>query len=63
MSRAQIFLTYILIDLAIVGIAVWCYFHRIPVRWYFVPVIVLFVVNGIWLTWATITNMPQKPGS
>lgn len=62
MSRAQIFTTYVLMDLAIVGIAVWCSFHRIPTRSFFPLVIVMFVVSGIWLIWATIKSMPQKPG-
>jgi hypothetical protein len=59
-SRTQIFITYILIDLAIVGIVVWCYFQHIPARTFFLPVIVLFVVSGIWLIWATIRSMPGQ---
>jgi len=57
-SRAKIFITYILIDLAIVGIALWCYFHRVPAGLFLLPVIVLFVVSGLWLIWATIRSMP-----
>jgi len=63
MSRAQIFITYILIDLAIVGFVVWCFFQHVPVRTFFLPAAALFVAGGIWLIWATIRSMPQKPGS
>ncbi|MBZ5524622.1 MAG: hypothetical protein LAP21_20475 [Acidobacteriia bacterium] len=59
MSRTKIFIIYILIDLAIVAGVVWCFFQHIPARQFLVPVIVLFVLNGLWLVWATIRNTPQ----
>jgi hypothetical protein len=61
MSRARIFAVFILVDLVIVAGVVWCFFHRIPARQFFVPAIVLFVANGVWLIWATIRNTPQRP--
>lgn len=59
MSKAKIFSIYIVVDLAIVAGALWCFFQRIPARQFMVPAIVLFVLNGIWLVWATIRNTPQ----
>ena len=61
MSKARIFTIYIIIDLAIVGTCIWSAFHRVPVRQYLLPAIVLFVVNGLWLVWMTIRATP--PGN
>jgi len=60
MSRIRIFATFVMIDLMIVAVAVWCFFQRIPVRQFLLPAIVLFVLNGLWLVWATIRNTPQR---
>jgi len=59
MSRTKIFAIYIIIDLAIVVACIWSAFHRIPVRQYLLPAIVLFVLNGFWLVWMTVRNTPQ----
>ncbi len=59
MSRIRIFATFVMIDLVIVAGAVWCFFQRIPARQFLLPTIVLFVLNGLWLVWATIRNTPQ----
>lgn len=61
MSRAQIFTIFILIDLAIVGGVVWCVFQHVPVSKYFVPAVLLFIFNGVWLVVMTIRNTP--PGA
>ena len=37
MSRAWIFIAYILIDLLIVGGVIWCVFQHVPVSKYFFP--------------------------
>jgi TctA family transporter len=60
LSRAKIFSIYIAIDLVIVAVAVWCGLHRIPVRQFLVPVIVLFCLNGVWLIWMTVRNTPFR---
>jgi len=59
MSKAKIFTIYVIIDLAIVAGCVWSAFHRIPVRQFLLPAIVLFAVNGLWLVWMTVRNTPQ----
>jgi hypothetical protein len=46
------------INLLIVGGAVWCAFHRWPVSKYLVPVAILFVLNGVWLVVMTLRNTP-----
>lgn len=60
MSRAAIFTIFILIDLAIVAGVVWCVFQRIPVGKYFVPAVVLFALNGLWLVVMTVRSTPPK---
>jgi hypothetical protein len=60
MSRGWIFLIFVLVDLLIVAGVVWCVFHRMPVNQYFLPAIVLFVLNGIWLVVMTVRKTPQK---
>lgn len=61
MSRGWIFTIFILIDLAIVGGVVWCVFQRIPVNKYFLPAVLLFILNGAWLVVMTVRKTP--PGS
>jgi hypothetical protein len=61
MSRANIFVVYVIADLAIVAGVVWCVFQRWPARQYFIPATVLFVLSGMWLVVMTIKNTP--PGS
>ena len=58
MSKAKIFVIFVLIDLAIVGGCVWSAFHRIPVRVFLVPAILLFSINGLWLVWITLKKTP-----
>lgn len=58
MSRATIFTTFILIDLAIVAGVLFCVFQRIPVTKYLIPAIVLFTLNGLWLVVMTIRHTP-----
>jgi hypothetical protein len=60
MSRAQIFTTFILIDLAIVGGVVWCVFQHVPVSKYFFPAILLFIANGVWLVVMTVRKTPPR---
>ena len=60
MSRAKILIVYVGIDLLIVAGVVWCVFHRLPVRQYFLPAMVLFVLNGLWLVVMTVRKTPQK---
>ncbi len=61
MSRAKIFTIYILLDVLIIAGVVWGVFHRLPVRQYFIPAAVLFVLGGIWLIVMTIRHTP--PGA
>ena len=61
MSRSIIFTIYIVIDLLIVAGVVWCMFQRLPVGKYFIPAVILFVLNGVWLVVMTIKNTPQRP--
>jgi hypothetical protein len=49
---------YIAIDLLIVGGVVWCVFQHVPVSKYFVPAVLLFIVNGIWLVVMTVRKTP-----
>jgi len=58
MSRTKIYVTYILLDLAIVAGAIWCAFQRIPVGRYLIPAVVLFVLNGLWLVVMTLRHTP-----
>jgi hypothetical protein len=60
MSRTKIYITYILLDLAIVAGVVWCVFARIPVGQYLIPAAVLFVLNGVWLMVMTIRHTPPR---
>jgi phosphate starvation-inducible membrane PsiE len=60
MSRAWIFAIFTLIDLVIVGGVVWCAFHKIPVGKILVGAAILFVLNGIWLVFATLRNTPAR---
>ena len=61
MSKAKILSIYVFMDLAIVGFVVWGVFHRWPVRQYFLPAAVLFVLSGIWLIVMTVRHTP--PGA
>ena len=61
MSRATIFTIFILIDLAIVAGVVFCVFQRIPVGKYFIPAVILFVLNGLWLVVMAVRTTP--PGA
>jgi hypothetical protein len=61
MSKAKIFSIFIIVDLAIVGGCVWAAFHRISVRQFLLPAIVLFSLNGLWLVWMTVRNTPPPP--
>ena len=58
MSRTKIYVTYILLDLAIVAGVVWCAFQRIPIGKYLIPAVVLFVLNGLWLVVMTLRHTP-----
>jgi len=58
MSRTKIYVTYILLDLAIIAAVVWCVFQRIPVGKYLIAAVVLFVLNGLWLVVMTIRHTP-----
>ena len=61
MSRAAIFTIFILIDLAIVAGVIWCVFQRISAGKYFIPAVILFVLNGLWLIVMVVKNTPQRP--
>ena len=61
MSCAAIFTIFILIDLAIVAGVVWCVFQRVPASKYFIPAVILFVLNGLWLIVLVLKNTPQRP--
>jgi hypothetical protein len=61
MSRAAIFTIFVLIDLAIVAGVVWCVLQRIPAGKYFIPAVILFVLNGLWLVVMTVKTTP--PGA
>jgi len=61
MSRAAVFAIYIVIDLLIVAGVVWCVFQRVPTAKFFIPAVILFVLNGVWLVVMTLrTTPPQK---
>ena len=60
MSRTRIIIIYVLIDLVLVAGVVWCFFHRIPASKFLPPVAALFVLNGLWLVWATVRNTPGR---
>jgi hypothetical protein len=59
-SKTRIFSIFIIVDLAIVGACIWAAFHRIPVRQFLFPAIILFSLNGLWLVWITIKNTPPQ---
>jgi hypothetical protein len=59
-SKGRIFAIFVVVDIAIVGACVWAAFHRIPVRQFLLPAIVLFSLNGLWLVWMTIRNTPTR---
>ncbi len=56
MSRAKIFVLYVIFDLLIIGGVVWCVFHRWPVQRYFFPAAILFALGGVWLIVMTVRN-------
>ena len=58
MSRARVFTAYIVIDLLIVAGVVWCVFQRVPVGKYFLPAVLLFMLNGVWLVVMTVRKTP-----
>ncbi len=58
MTRTKIFTIYIPFDLLVIAGVVWCVFHRWPVRRYFFPAAILFVLSGVWLIVMTIRSMP-----
>ena len=60
MSRAKIIIIYVVIDLLIVAGVVWCVFQRMPAGKYFLPAIVLFVLNGAWLVVMTVRKTPPR---
>jgi len=60
MSRAKIFVIFIIVDLSIVGACVWSFFHHIPARQFLYPAFVLFTLNGLWLIWIILRNTPQR---
>jgi hypothetical protein len=60
MSRAKIFIAYIVIDLLIVGGVVWCVFQHVPVSKYFWPAVFLFMLNGVWLVVMTVRKTPPS---
>ncbi len=60
MSRAKILLAYIVIDLLIVGGVIWCVFQHVPVGKYFIPAILLFMLNGAWLGVMTVRKTPPR---
>jgi hypothetical protein len=60
MSRAKILIVYIVIDLLIVAGVVWCVFQHAPTGKYFVPAVVLFVLNGLWLVVMMVRKTPQR---
>ena len=58
MSRAKIFIAYIVIDLLIVGGVVWSVFQHVPVSKYFFPAVLLFILNGAWLVVMAVRKTP-----
>jgi hypothetical protein len=61
MSRTKILIIYIAIDLLIVAGVVWCVFQRVPVGKYFLPAVLLFILNGVWLVVMTVRKTPPGP--
>lgn len=62
MSRITIFAVYAAIDFLIVGGIIFAAFAHVPLRQFFLPATILFVLNGAWLIWMTIRNTPQDGG-
>ncbi len=60
MSRGVIFAIFIFIDLAIVAGVLWCVFQHVPVSKYFLPAVLLFMLNGIWLVVMTVRKTPPR---
>jgi len=60
MSRGVIFAIFILIDLAIVAGVLWYVFQHVPVSKYFLPAVLLFMLNGIWLVVMTLRKTPPR---
>jgi hypothetical protein len=60
MSRAKILITYIVIDLLILGGVVWSVFQHMPVSKYFFPAILLFMANGVWLVVMMVRKTPPR---
>ncbi len=60
MSRSVIFAIFIFIDLAIVAGVLWCVFQHVPVTKYFLPAVLLFMSNGIWLVVMTVRKTPPR---
>jgi hypothetical protein len=60
MPRGAIFTIFIVIELLIVGVVVWCAMRKVPAGKFLVPAMVLFVLNGTWLIVATLRNTPRR---
>lgn len=60
MPRAKILIAYSVIDLLIVGGVIWCVFQHVPVGKYFIPAILLFMLNGAWLVVMTVRKTPPR---
>jgi hypothetical protein len=58
MSRIAIFAIYASIDFLIVGGVIYAAFAHVPLRQFFFPATMLFVLNGGWLVWMTIRKTP-----
>ena len=60
MSKAKIFIIFVIVDLAIVGACVWSVFQHIPVRQFLFPAFVLLTLNGLWLIWMILRITPPR---
>jgi hypothetical protein len=58
MSRIAILAIYVVVDLLIVGGVIYAAFAHVPLRQFFLPATMLFVLNGGWLIWMTIRKTP-----
>jgi hypothetical protein len=58
LSRTQIFIAYILIDLLIVAGVLWCVLQHVPAARYLLVAGLLFALNGIWLVVMTVRKTP-----
>jgi hypothetical protein len=61
LSRTQIFIAYVVIDLLIVAGVLWCVSRHVPAAKYLLAAGLLFAGNGIWLVVMTVRKTP--PGS